>query len=225
MKYKYFYKRIISQSKYGFVLPYTLFICSIMILITTSVSTMLIKQLYFSKLSRQSQAAYYAADNAVLCAAMIDETYVGLDGIGIFPYDAGSGNYDFPRIDMEEKLSETNGNRGVNGYSPLATTLDGVTDGIRCGQALIFAPAPAYSDFKVSTTTFEHTLLDGVTIEQGRTSSFNMKMDLGDGTSRCAKVTVNKTASYRQIIAQGYALCDRPDGSVERAVVNTTILQ
>jgi hypothetical protein len=56
-----------------------------------------------------------------------------------------------------------------------------------------------------------------------------MRMDLGlaPGTTtghlyRCAKVTVNKTPSFRQIISQGYAQCDNPNGTVERAVVNTT---
>ena len=60
-------------------------------------------------------------------------------------------------------------------------------------------------------------------IELGRTSTTTMRMDLGGGAFRCAKLTINKTASFRQIIAQGYAKCDDPNGSVERAVVNTTI--
>ncbi len=222
MKYKFFYKKIILQSKYGFVLPYTLFICSIMILITTSVSSILVKQLYFSKLSRQSQVAYYAADNAVLCTAMIDETYSDINGIGIFPYATTTNNYQSEaELIMNDTLTYTNSHRMAGGYSSLATTLHD----IQCGQSVIFDPSPAYSAFEVSTTTFEHILLDGFTVEEGRTSSFKMKMNLGDGTFRCARVTVNKTASYRQIIAQGYAFCDRPDGSVERAVVNTTILQ
>ena len=71
-------------------------------------------------------------------------------------------------------------------------------------------------------------------IEYGQTSTYTMKMDLGldpadlTNTSRlyrCAKVTVNKTLSFRQIIAQGYSSCTVGAGTIERAVVNTTITQ
>jgi len=49
-------------------------------------------------------------------------------------------------------------------------------------------------------------------------------MNLGDNTERCAKVTVNKTPNYRQIISQGYASCPGTRGStpIERAVVSET---
>ncbi len=219
-KYKNYYKKIVTRVSPGFVLPYTLFICSIMILITTSVSSILIKQLYFSKLARQSQAAYYAADNAILCTAMIDETYTDIDGIGIFPYkkDPVAAT---PIDDMEDVLDYVNDHRVAGGYSELAGSLND----IRCAQSDIFDTSPLTSEFTVSPTIFSRLLPDMVTIEEGRTSTFDMKMNLGDGTFFCAKVTVNKTATYRQIIAQGYALCDRPEGSVERAVINTTIIQ
>lgn len=220
-KYKNYFKKIVTRVSPGFVLPYTLFICSIMILITTSVSSTLIKQLFFSKLARQSQAAYYAADNAILCTAMIDETYTDIDGIGIFPYNAASSNFGNPRLDMEDVLEYVNDHRVAGGYSELASSLDDIS----CAQSDIFDTSPLTSEFTVSPTIFSRLLPDMVTIEEGRTSTFDMRMSLGDGTSFCAKVTVNKTATYRQIIAQGYALCDRPEGSVERAVINTTIIQ
>jgi hypothetical protein len=50
-----------------------------------------------------------------------------------------------------------------------------------------------------------------------------MRMDLGDGTARCANVTVNKTATYRQIISRGYNTCDAGSSRfIERAVINVT---
>ena len=40
---------------------------------------------------------------------------------------------------------------------------------------------------------------------------------------RCAKVTINKTQSFRQVIAQGYSSCNGTGNTVERAVINTTV--
>jgi hypothetical protein len=58
----------------GFVLPLTLLICMIMLMIATGISIILAKELYFSKLSRLSQIAYYAADSG------LKRAYVRYDG-------------------------------------------------------------------------------------------------------------------------------------------------
>lgn len=203
----------------GFVLPFTLFICAIMILLSVSISAILTKQIYFSTIGRESQIAYYAADNAIACTLSVDETYVDEDGNGIFPFDSTQLPSDF-RTSMENILASVNSLRTLMG----ATTLGDTLDDIKCAQSKIFSVAPDPTDFTVSATKFTRDLPLGGT-EDGVTSSFMMKMDLQDGTFRCAKVTVNKTATYRQIIAQGFSRCDRPDGSIERAVVNTSIIQ
>lgn len=218
-----YYKKIKINSKVkGFVLPFTLFICAIMLLISVGISTVLIKQIYFSTLSRESQVAYYAADNAVLCTQIIDGTYTEVNGLGIFPYDDLSVNYGLPRIDIQATLDYTNTHRQALGYPLLASSLGDMNDGIKCAQSLIFSELSNLSDFAVSPVRFERIDANGDP-DYGRTSTFKMKMDLGDGAFRCAKVTVNKTSSYRQIIAQGYSRCDRPNGSIERAVVDTSI--
>jgi hypothetical protein len=211
------YYRSVLQSK-GFVLPFTLFVTSMMLLITTSISTTLIKQLYFSKLARQSQAAYYAADNAIACTMLIDDTYRDADG-GFFPYD--------PNVDvvntqsyLTDKLSAVNTQRGIDGLPSLISW-----DDVVCGQSTFFKVGPP-NYFEVSTTPFERTLPSPLTgTESGWTSTFKVKMKLDDNNFRCATVTVNKTPTWRQVISQGYALCDRPDGSVERAVINTTVTE
>lgn len=208
----------------GFVLPFTLLICAIMLLISVSISATLTKQIYFSNLARESQAAYYAADTAVACTLAIDETYADQDGIGIFPYSSTTpvvSNDD--KQDMIATLASTTESRSIVGYSPLATSLGT----IECAQSSMFDTASA---FTISNKVFSHTFPahDGVdvAIENGRTSTFNMKMDLGGSLYRCAKVTVNKTKSYRQVIAQGYSKCGtQQKDAVERAVVNTTITQ
>ncbi len=212
---QFFRKNKYKQNKVsGFVLPFTLFICGIMLLISLGISTVLEKQIFFSQVARDSQAAYYAADDAVACVISIDETYINATGTGIFPSDA----YIDSTIDMESTLDYVNDHRVASGYKALASTLNE----IKCAQSVIFdTNAPSY--FEVSTTTFVRTTPSN-DIEEGKTSTFKMKMNIGDGVYRCAKVTVNKTETYRQIIAQGYAACDRASGSIERAVVNTTLL-
>ena len=208
----------------GFVLPYTLFVCMIMILLTTSISTVLSKQLYFSRLARQSKEAFYAADNAVLCTTIIDETYTDADGIGIFPASSTlSVQVTQETTEMDTvTLQYVKDHRAAVGLSSLATTLYGASDGIKCAQSIIFDPA-SDSKFKISPTVFSRNTTSG--IEYGRTSSFNMKMQVSPTEYRCAKVTINKTPSYRQIIAQGYAICGKPSGSIERAIVSTTVTE
>src|SRR6185503_17447831 len=92
MKYIITYIQKKLQNHPGFVLPFTLFICGIMLLITVSISTILTKQIYFSILAKESQLAYYAADDAIACAISIDETYADANAQGIFPSDPLASN-------------------------------------------------------------------------------------------------------------------------------------
>jgi hypothetical protein len=61
------------------VLPLTLIICVIILTISAGISIILAKELYFSRLSRLSQVAYYAADDGMMCATMIDDKYIDPD--------------------------------------------------------------------------------------------------------------------------------------------------
>lgn len=217
-------KKIVNSSPKGFVLPFTLFLVSLMIVITTNVSSVLTHQLYFSKVSRQSQTAYYAADNALACALTVDDTYVS-GTHGIFPWDTqGQSPLDSSitnpntNLNIQNALSDTNTQRAlqVPALSPLSLST------IKCAQNAVLNASPAVEDFTISPTPVS---VPTTPPEQAVVSSFKMRMPLGDGTFRCAKVTVVKSDTYRQVIAQGYALCGRYDGTVERAVVNTTITQ
>lgn len=194
--------------------------------------TLLSKQLYFSKIYKQSQLAYYAADDALACALEIDDTYQGADGLGIFPSSTSTTVNDY----MESVVLYVNSKRAL--ADPLLTdfvTLRGPSNPITCANSVIFEEGSAsVSQFATGTEDYAYHYTDtsnNPAIEYGLTSTYKMKMDLGldplDITNtrhlyRCAKVTVNKTQSWRQIISQGYAECDKPNGTVERAVVNTT---
>jgi hypothetical protein len=212
-----------KNKRKGFILPFTMLISTLVLFVSGSALTLLTKQLYFSKMYKLSQAAYYASDDAISCAIAVDDSYVGADGLGIFPNDVGS--YTANGDDMTY----------INSVLSYANTTHGTSlllNDIICAQSVIFDTTPSGANFH-SEPSFSHTFQNGQ-VEQGRVISYNMRMDLGldplDLTNtrhlfRCAKVTVKKTASFRQIIAQGYAQCDNPNGSVERAVVNTTEVQ
>jgi hypothetical protein len=209
----------------GFVLPFTMLISTLVLFIAAGSLTLLTKQLYFSKVYKQSQTAYYAADDAIACATAIDDTYIANDGLGIFsssttvPWETYT-NY---------VLNYVNSKRAFE--VPAQAPID--LNEIECGQSPVFDVA--ISGYATSTNFYEHHYIDPNTgldaIELGVTSIYKMKMDLGPDPNdvlgvarlyRCAKVTINKSQSFRQIIAQGYAECDNPNGSIERAVVNTT---
>ena len=211
----------------GFVLPFTMLITVLILFVTTGALALLSKQQYFSKVYKQTQAAYYAADDAISCTIMIDDTYVSSDGLGIFPSSSIS-----PMTYITNVLNYINTKQGTS------IALSDVT----CGQSPIFSPASVapYFDpnFTVLPTDYQYHFISPVTglpeIEYGQTSTYTMHMDLGIDPAdalgvihlyRCAKVTVNKTPSFRQIVAQGYSSCDGTNNAVERAVVNTTIIQ
>lgn len=200
------YKSIATR---GFILPLTMLICTIVLLISSGITNILAKEVYFSRLSRQSQLAYYAADTGVMCAIMIDDKYLDPNtGSGIFPFNQLID----PATSMQNTMTEVNLERQSKNLSTLSL------NNITCATSPIFDAT--LSNF--STTAFSRVNSIGVT-ENGWASSYSMRMDLGDGTFRCANVTVNKTSNYRQIISRGYANCLANSlQQVERAIVNTT---
>lgn len=232
MKQLHFLNKKIVRNKNltrGFILPFTMLVSVLVLFITTGALALLSKQQYFSKVYKQTQAAYYAADDAISCALSIDDAYVSADGLGIFPSSSTTPSAPIAYIDsVIGYVNEKNGT--------------GLSKGdITCGQSPIFAPggSPTYDPkFTVAQQDYVYYFTNPVTglpdREYGVTSSYNMRMDLGADPAdltgvrhlyRCAKVTVKKTQSFRQIIAQGYSSCDGTGNAIERAVVNTTIIQ
>jgi hypothetical protein len=186
-------------------------IVTLVLLVVTTGSNTLAKQLFFSKIYRQSQFAYYAADDAVSCAIIIDDAYIGVSGYGIFP----GGTTDEPSVYVDDVLYNVNQARLGAGLLEIDLV------DIKCAQVPIFDPLE--TSFEVSPVDYEYSGTSG--LEIGKTSTFTMKMPAGGGAYHCAKVTVNKTSSFRQIIGQGYSSCGGGLDTVERAVVNTTITE
>ena len=217
---KHFFKKNLKWvwKQRGFVLPFTLLICAIMLLISIGISSVLVKQITFSGLSRDSQIAYFAADNALACALSVEETY-SYNGAGLFLSDPSLVN-DWA-ADVDSKIDSIRLLRENN--DPQLFPLAIKRADIQCGQSYIFDTTPSGSDFTVSNIPFARVVPDTGDTEYGVTTSFKMKMKIDDSTFRCAKVTVNKTATYKQIIAQGYSRCNQSSGTIERAVVYSTV--
>lgn len=205
------FKIILNTSfQKGFILPLTLVVVSITLAVSTGVSTILMKELYFSQLTRDSNVAYYAADEGLSCAIYLDDEYLDpATGVGIFPYNSLI-NKD---VWIESVRTSVNSYRAGRGVVTPLTLAD-----MKCATSVVFTnPMP-------NVTPFPHTKADG-SAESGNTTTFSMSMDLGGGDRRCAMVTVNKTATYRQIISRGYTTCNGGSSRyVERAVINTTAL-
>lgn len=189
----------------GFVLPLTLVICVIILTISAGISIILAKELYFSKLSRLSQVAYYAADNGMMCATMIDDKYIDPDtGLGIFQYA--------PTPTAQQVLDKYNLIRQSQSLPDISL------NSIKCATSDIFNTTTT----SYAVTAFSRTNSQGQA-ETGRTTTYSMTMNLGDGTTRCATVVINKTPKYRQIISRGFASCSTTSSyRVERAIVSTT---
>lgn len=206
-------KENINNSR-GFVIPFTLLVCVIILSVSTGISVILAKELYFSKLSRESQDAYYAADNGLMCAIAIDDAYIDpATGLGIFESGA---------VTADQVLTKVNAERALKLLDPL--NLYGGSNPIKCATSEIFNPI---TDGYNVDSSYSHINSSG-NVESGKSSTFTLHMDLGYGITRCTKVTVNKTSNYRQIISQGYAECPGTRSnkySVERAIVDETELK
>ncbi len=209
--------KINKKSVRGFILPLTLLVCSIILVVASGISAILSKELYFSKISRESQIAYYAADDAMICAIMVDNKYVDpATGSGIFPHD--SDPTADPTNSMQQVLNKVNLNRQYRGLNSLSL------NDIKCATVAIFDTSPSGANF-TSVVSPVPRVNSGGESETEWISTYSMRMDLGDGTYRCAKVKVSKTNKYRQIIARGFTSCDAGAHPIERAIVNTTELK
>jgi hypothetical protein len=196
---------IVKEGKKGFVLPLTLMVSMVILTIATSISVILAKELYFSKLSRLSQVAYYAADNGIMCATIVDDQYIDPDtGIGIFEYNN--------LVSSQEVLNKINTQRAAREMTPIDL------NDIKCANAEIFDNT--FSNYVVGP--FSRIDPEG-NVEVGRTTTFNMTMPLGDGSRRCATVIINKTTTFRQVISRGFASCGTVfTYPIERSVVSTS---
>lgn len=191
----------------GFILPMAMLLCAIILTVSVGITTILAKEIFFSQLSRESQLAYYAADTALECASFIDDGYIDqTSGTGIFPT---------PTVSTTTTLASVNDVRTQRGLGQINI------DQIKCATSPIFDSS--VTGFAVTDST---RITSSGTTENTKLSTFYMTIDAGDGKQRCARVSVNKSGTWRQIIAQGFNTCNLSSNSlIERAVVSTSEIQ
>jgi hypothetical protein len=86
-----------TKNSKAFVIPFSLLISTIILTISLGVSLILVKEIFFSKLTKDSLLAYYAADEALSCAQYFDYKYQNPEnGTKFFPF--------YESTDMDDSL-------------------------------------------------------------------------------------------------------------------------
>ena len=190
----------------GFILPFAILISTLILSISLGVSTILVKEIFFSNLNRESSISYYAADAALECATSIDDNFIGEFGYGAFQYD--------DLYDATTTLTYVGTSRFSSSTFFSSTT-------VYCATVPIFDSNISH----LSVADCDNDLFcdDNMGGYHGKNSTFDMRMDLGNGEYRCANVTVTKTPNgKRRIISRGYNTCNPGNTTlIERAIINT----
>lgn len=218
----------------GYILAFTLVIVSILLLVSLSVSRIIAKEIFFSKLVELSKTTYFAADSGMECARYLDSNFKDLSiGISLIlnSTTTGDGNFDFI----------TNSNQNVFFASSSVVANTGITDpnGIYCNsddgsynqifgtyassqEAVEINLSNQISSFNVQGDGTSATTTFGLILK-------NLDPNTGDQNIRCVLVIFSKqkysvatdTTMSFGIISTGYSSCD-PNN---RARVSRTIFE
>ena len=72
MKDKFLKLNFLSKNEEGFIVAFTLIVVSVLLVVSLSVSRIIAKELFFSRLTDNNKASYFAADSGIECAEYID---------------------------------------------------------------------------------------------------------------------------------------------------------
>jgi Tfp pilus assembly protein PilX len=204
----------IIQSRGGFILPLTMLLTTLIMLVSFGITSIIVRQARFSRIVKDSFIAYNAADMAVSCASYIDDSY----------QDSGSNSL-FPSQDVSVYAVASSTNEITAVFADYNTTYRtghglptlGLND-VNCAGESIFDA----SSSNITYTAYDYTPAIG-SVQHGKKSTFNLTFPLSNGDFRCAKVIMNRTSNYRQIIASGYSTCDTTsDKRLERVIVSNS---
>ncbi len=186
---------------------------TLILLVSTGITSVIIKQVGYARTIKNSVIAYNAADMAIACTSFVDNSFVNSSSTyGIFPLDRTRFPLGNEAGEINETRLEINADRLARGV-PLLTSSDNIT----CGGQRVFNT----DDTQIAYSAYTYTKSD-LTTEDGKKSTFNLKIPLTNGGFRCAKVIFNKTASFNLIIASGYSTCDVSAKSrLERTIISS----
>ena len=220
----------------GYILAFALIVVAILLTVSFSVSRIITKEIYFSKLLENSKTAYFAADAGLECAQYLDSVFKD-DSVGISlvlnSVPTGSGSQDF--ID--------NATNNIF-YAPTSTVFThnsstfNPSDGVLINLGKISCASDGtYNNIFKNYTTSAQSVSDNL---DNSISSYNIVGDAGSATTtfglivrqvdpntgdqldRCALVEFTKTksinpnentTSYFSISSTGYSSCKSNDPS------------
>ena len=218
----------------GYILAFTLVIVSILLLVSLSVSRIIAKEMFFSKLIELSKATYFAADSGIECAKYLDSNFKDLTlGTSLILNSTSTDNVYFDFIqnsnqDIFFASSTVVANTGIISPSGIYCNSDDSTYNQIFAN---YAPTPQavetnlsnqLSSFNVvgdgtnATTTFGLILKD----TDSNTGYQNVRCALVVFYKQRYSVATNTTVSF-EIISTGYSSCD-PNN---RSRVSRTILE
>lgn len=198
----------------GYILPLAMILSTLILLVSFGITSIIVRQARFSRIMKESFIAFNAADLALTCSMFVDDNYyrtTGLFPTGFFPVDVATYPIASTSDEIAASLSIVNNDKASRGL-PAVTLSD-----ISCGSVPIFDVS------KTGATSTDYTYNGSVT-QNGKKTTFSLKLPLSNGEYRCATVIVNKTQSYRQIISSGYSTCDVSDQNrLERVIVSSDV--
>lgn len=218
----------------GFILAFTLVIMSILLMVSLSVSRIIAKEMYFSKLIELSKSTYFAADSGIECAKYLESNFKDLtsgSSLILNSTSTGDGNLDF--------ITNANQNIFYASSTVITSTNIGSLAGVYCNSddpsynqvfgAYASTPQAVennldnnLSSFNVIGDSTHATTTLGLILK-------NIDPNTGNVNTRCALVVIFKertsvatdtTVSFG-IISTGYSNCD----SQSRSRVSRTIFE
>lgn len=214
----------------GYILAFTLIIMSILLIVSLSVSRIIAKEMYFSKLIELSKSTYFAADSGIECAKYLDSVFKDItfgNSIILNSTSTADGNFDFIN----------NANQYVFFSSSTVILSTNITSpsGIYCnGDNNIFGAYASTPDAVENNLNNELSSFNIVGDSTHATTTFGLILkdidpNTGNIKTRCALVVFYKerfsvatdtTVSFG-IISTGYSNCDNQS----RSRVSRTIFE
>lgn len=232
-----FLKKKINKNESGYILAFTLVVVAVLLLISISITRIIAKEMYFSRLVDNNRVAYFAADSGLECAQYIDNKLRdNTTGISIILNAVLGTN---PKYEFEQNIlnnvfnststvysvnSEFNINTDPNNissilpkiycasdntYNQIFTVYASTTQKVRDNLSGLVSSYNIVGDSSHATTTF------GFILKQ--------KNIAGDEVDRCVLVEFAKTrneiatdtivTSYFSINSTGYSSCNSSDPS------------
>ncbi|MBP9765812.1 MAG: hypothetical protein KBD12_01075 [Candidatus Pacebacteria bacterium] len=229
-----FLKRSKRDVESGYILAFTLIIISILLISSFSVSRIMTKEIYFSKLIELSKSSYAVADSGIECAKYLDSNFKDdILGISLIlnSTSTSDGAYDF----------NTNASQNIFFSSSTVINKTGITSpsGIYCNSddstynqifgAYASTPKAVENNLDNNLSSYNIT---GDGTHATTTIGLIIKSEdpnTGDIVSQCALVVFSKerysvatdTTAYFGIISTGYSSCN----SKNRARVSRSIFE